>query len=469
MNKLQQLQARFAELKDKIGAIRALESPSAEQVTELRAHVTEAQGVQTEIEGLRELGASLDALDTFDTAPVESRNIFGRTNGRPQEQRADEPQVDWNDTESMTLITGRTADGRPIARYANPSAMGIGEGLQRTISEPTYRDAFLRFAAGVGDSADRRTLEGPAAQFRVLNSGQEGDGAALLPTVIQARVLQRLADPNNTLGYFTQVGALGSEVVYPIFRGGDDTASSALALQWLGETGSVANDTSLENWGEKQINVHRYGLEVRASRTWLEDANDPVTWMAGKIADCARLGLMSVTTTGDGVGKPRGYMSGVGDSNRLESVNINDAIDGDGLLAIIGELPEQYDSERAIFITKRVTAFQNLYTIKDSNGAYIGGLAQINDGGIATRRQAQIFGYRNVFNPYMAAYAADAHPLAFGDFSGYVFANRKVMTMELLTDATLQRKDIRAWYIRGRCGGDVAEDWMMKAGKVHDR
>lgn len=421
--------------------------------------------------------------EQFDNAPAGRTNFFGPA-ATPSQQRSSDPgpsnptenrdpntpEIRWNqgDSEDMPVIYGRTPDGRMIARFTNPYALGLTPELQRAISEPSYRDAFLRLQGGIGDEADRRTVEGPSAQFRALNGNQEGDGGVLIPAVIQARVLERLADPSTLLGNYTQVNAGGPEVIYPKFLGGDDVASSGLALQWPGDTGTTTEDTSLEAWGTKNIPIHRYAIEVRAARNWLEDTNDPISWLASKISDCHRLGLLEVTTTGNGIGKPRGYMDGAGNTGRPEVVNINDPIDHIGLLAIMGELPEQYE-EDAIFVSKRITAFQRLYAIEDTAGNLIGGLAQVNDGGLATKRVPQIFGVRNVFNPYMPALGAGNQPLSFGDMKGYIFALRKAMTMEILTDATLQRKDIRAWYVRGRVGGDVGEEWRIKVGQQTDR
>ncbi len=66
----------------------------------------------------------------------------------------------------------------------------------------------------------------------------------------------------------------------------------------------------------------------------------------------------------------------------------------------------------------------------------------------------------------MPAIAANAYPLIFGDFRGYVIADRIGMTIDRVTDTTTTGQNKVAFFARRRLGGGVVEPFRFKAQKL---
>ena len=322
------------------------------------------------------------------------------------------------------------------------------------ISRPDYCDQFEAFVRG-----------GAVGRF-AMNETNLDDGGVLVPAVILNEVFGRTAAPTNVLGNVNRIMVSSSEVNIPRFTGGSAVASSGLTVSWLGESGSVSADTSLENLSDVMIPVHRGAMEIAIQRGLLEDsAFDVIGWMTRLVGDAYRLTIEDKILNGDGVAKPRGIISNYGSgTNQVAGVNIGTTPTFDNILSLVADLPDAHDAN-AMFVMRRATYIGKIVALRDSGGPVLAD-PTVGSGMAATNlTQSSYLGYPVIKSGYMPAYASAAKSILFGDLrETYTLVENVALSIDPLVDPAYTRADKVGFYIRFRVGGDVVGNWASRIG-----
>lgn len=198
----------------------------------------------------------------------------------------------------------------------------------------------------------------------------------------------------------------------------DDTGNVGAIL--AENTGASAQDLT---FGQKTLGAYKYTSKVvLVSYELMQDsAFNMETFLAGKLAE--RIGRITNThfTTGDGSSKPFGVVAGAaagktGTTGQTTSVTYEDLID------LLYSVNRAYRTPNARFMMADST-YKALRKLKDNEGLPIWST------NIAGNAPDTLLGFPVVVNDDVAAMAANAKSILFGDFSNYFI--RDVQAVEL--------------------------------------
>ena len=153
--------------------------------------------------------------------------------------------------------------------------------------------------------------------------------------------------------------------------------------------------------------------------------------------------------SGDSVGKPHGFMdhSGVGHVNSGTA----DAVTADGLISLVHNIKSDY-TRNGTFVFNRAT-LASIRKLKDTAGQYVFQTGMMLGGNMVNT----ILGHPYVEATDMPSEAANAFPVAFGDFRrAYMIVDR--VNLAVLRDPFTQATTGNVRYIaRKRVGGQVVQ------------
>jgi len=287
-----------------------------------------------------------------------------------------------------------------------------------------YRSQFNRFLRG-----------GNLAELRALTvSGQGVVGTREFSTNLV-----------SAMKSFAGVLEAGAEVI-PTTDGNpltiptsDDTSNTG---RLVGEATTNTNVTE-PTLGTVTLGGYKFDSDwIKVSVELLRDAAYPIETAIQQIA-AERIGraFNTYATGGTGTGQPQGVVPA---ATIGKTAALNTAISADEIIDLIHSLDSAYrNSGRAKFMLSD-TLVASLRKLKDGQGQYIwaAGLASA---------PATLFGYAYVTNNEMPGLAANALPVAFGDFSKYkvrsvaqpdvIRANELFISDGLIGFKTTQRLD----------------------------
>lgn len=434
---LAEKQARLTAVLSDISQLRAIETPTEEQRESAQNLINEARELRSQIETLEAQERELGELQQFAGRAVQGRDMGGKP-FIPVQGQGD------TRTPNDEFLSTWTADAR-------------NRGLS---------DKQVLFAAGEEYRNEFRNYLRTGTASRALNESLISDGGALVPAEMAREIIQRRQAPNRLYNAVRKIRGSTDSISIPKHLGGSSTQQSNLSVQWLGEAGSAAEDTSLENFGTTNIQAHRGGFVVTCSRSLIEDqAFDIEGWVAEMIADTYTQTIESIILNGSGVGRPWGILTRAGSAaGQVDTFNIGNPISAEGMINLLGEIDEQY-AANASFVMRRGTFFTQIADLKDSQGGFYFGTFMNTDGGAAARVESQILGYPNLMSDHMPALGAGNNVVLYGDLNlGYALLERVTMSIEPYIDPTIQKKDQKGWYVRFRLGGDVWQEEAMVIG-----
>jgi len=291
-------------------------------------------------------------------------------------------------------------------------------------------------------------------------------------------------------GYNTAVAAEGgflvdpqtSEMVATVLRSGasiraisrvveiDATAYDALVdhgdigAGWITETsGAVADLTPTVD--RITIALHELSAAPSASQRILDDAAfDMEAWLAERIADRFLRAESDAFVNGDGVNKPKGFLTkpmvadaawswgNLGYVATGTSGDFDPTAPADALVDLVYTLGAEYRA-RAAFVMSSRTAGE-LRKMKDSHGRFLW------VEGLAGDQPARLLGYPVQIVEAMPEIGPDSFAIAFGDFShGYTIAERP--DIRILRDPFSNRPNV-TFFATKRVGGDVTDFAAIK-------
>lgn len=288
----------------------------------------------------------------------------------------------------------------------------------------------------------QKALADVAAEYKALSVGNDTTGGYLAPVEYVREIIKGVTDisPVRTLARVRQTAS--KSVTIPKRTG-------QFAAQWVAEQGTKSETDGLR-YGMWEIPTHELFALIDISNQNLEDsAFNMESEISFEATEQFAVAEGAAFVTGNGVGKPEGFLvaAGVSGNNSGTAATIAD-VDGqaNGLLTLKYGLKTAY-ARNATWALNRTT-LGSVRKLKDGDKNYIwmpglGGQPNTIDGDP----------YVEV--PDMPSEGAGTTPIAYGDFArAYTLVDR--IAMEMLRDPYTQATGGNVRFIfRRRLGGQV--------------
>lgn len=366
-------------------------------------------------------------------------------------------------------------------KLSRPGAGATGKDGERTSKEATaYRGAFLDWVRRPDDPevrsklhlrakelavASRKAIDGDddfetRATQTVTSSGAAGGFA--LPEEIE-RTIQRLSVDISPIRSISMVRMVGTSDYKELFD------VNGAAFEWLGEA-DTRNQTNTSDLAEVAPTFGMASAKPQSSEEALDDLFfDVEGWLQMTAAEAIAQGEGAAFVSGNGTKKPTGFLAGptpvtTADSARafgtLQYVAGGQAsampTSPDPFIDLVYALRARYRRESVWVTSKLVLAAMRKY--KDAQNQYLW------QPSLQAGEPSQFLGYPVVEAEDMPAVAANAFPVAFGNFrEGYLIADRVGMRM---TRDEITTPGFVKFYIRKRVGGKLRNTQAIKLLKI---
>jgi HK97 family phage major capsid protein len=341
------------------------------------------------------------------------------------------------------------------AAMQRPSAEGKASDAE---VEAKHRDALREYMAyGTLPSGFKAGSEG--VEIKSMSTDVNPDGGYLVRPELSDTIVSRIFETSPLRGV-ANVEQTGSKSIDILI---DDNEAAA---RWAGE-GASGGETDTPELGQKVIAAHKIEADPRMTTEMIEDSYlDIEAWLSGKVADKFARTQNSAFVNGDGVNKPRGFLtyaaqavSGTYERNAINQVAMGtaDALNADGLIAVQNALKEEYQAG-AVFGMKRTT-FGAALQLKGADNYFFSPVLLANG-----QASMQLLGRPVIFMDDMPAVAAGALSVVYADFSqAYTVLDR--VGLQVLRDP-YSNKGFVTYYTTQRVGGDVTSFDAIAIGKV---
>lgn len=289
-----------------------------------------------------------------------------------------------------------------------------------------------------------------ALERKSLNAGNDAEGGYLAPEPTERVIAAAVRDisPIRQIASVREIGATSFKK--PVSLGGG-------VAGWVGETGGRVETASPALSSIDFPTMELYAMPA-ASQTLLDDAVvDIEQWLADEVQGEFAAQETDAFVNGDGVNRPRGFLSYTKTAEAVRSGNeigfiATGAAAGfaatnpaDTLLDLI-YAPKQAFRANGRFVMNRKT-LSAVRKFKDADGNYLWQPA------LAAGAPSTLFGYPVTEAEDMPDIGAGAFPIAFGDFNrGYLIVDRQ--GVRILRDP-YSAKPYVLFYTTKRVGGGV--------------
>jgi HK97 family phage major capsid protein len=347
--------------------------------------------------------------------------------------------------ERMTMLDRKTMT------YARPN---LSASTELDLSHKKALGAYLR--TGDDDGLRGLTLEGKS-----MSTAVSADGGYLINPQMAANIESMLSSTASlrSISNVVQIDASSYDVII------DNTD---VGSGWQSEI-SAMSETSTPNINRISIKLNDLSAMPKASQRLLDDAAfDVEGWLSHKIATRFIRAEASAFINGTGIDQPKGIMLPnkvanaswtwgnlgyipTGAASDFASTNPIDCI-----VSLVYALAADYRAN-ATFVMNSKTAGA-VRKIKDTEGRFMW------SDGLAAQAPATLMGYKVLVSEDMPDIAANAYPIAFGDFnSGYTIAERP--DLRILRDPFSAKPNV-LFYASKRVGGDITDFAAIKLLKV---
>jgi HK97 family phage major capsid protein len=281
-------------------------------------------------------------------------------------------------------------------------------------------------------------------EYKTLSVGVDPHGGYTVTPFMASQILTRLyeTDPIRQLAQAMTIST--DSVEWLVDR-------DEVNVGWIGET-HAPTETSTPDLQRKRIPVHELYAEPSSTQQLLEDSAINIeSWLSNKVGDKMGRTEAAAFVTGDGIGKPRGFLTYAngttwGTIEQIASVAAVGNIAADDFVNLKYSLREEY-LNTGTFLMNRLTV-RNVMLLKDGTGNYIWKPSMI-----AGDPSSLILGLPVRMSTTMPQVATGALSVALSDFrQTYMIVDRLGIT--LLRDPYTNKPFVK-FYFRKRVGGDV--------------
>ncbi|MBH5321557.1 phage major capsid protein [Aurantiacibacter sediminis] len=371
-------------------------------------------------------------------------------------------------TESFDIVARQDAADEKIATLRS-DVDEVKARLDR-VSKAASRPAILGPIASATSEAspevkgfvDGYLRRGREAEIKSISGAVPQDGGYAVPREIDAMIASELKEisPIRSLAQVVQVGSAGYRKL--ITTGG--TASG-----WVGETAGRP-ETDAPEFAEIAPPSGELYANPAASQAMLDDAAfDLESWLASEVAMEFARAEGSAFVGGNGTDQPLGFLSSptslAGDAVRpfgsLQYIGSGDAQGFDAnpesrLIDLVHTMKAGH-RQGASWVMNSAT-LSEVRKLKTSDGAFLW------QPGLVEGQPDRLLGYPVVEAEDMPDIAADAFPIAFGNFkAGYIIAERSAT--QVLRDPFTNKPFVH-FYATKRVGGQVLDSYAIKLLKI---
>lgn len=379
------------------------------------------------------------------------------------------------DTE-LNKLTEIKSEVDALIKKASRPGLASGEREQRedpAVAE--YRDSFVNWIRKSADADAKREVEAKWSALQAKARAGELDkksaqvitstgsaGGFALPEQIE-RQIARLSVDISPIRSIATVRTVGSPDYKELFD------VNGAGFEWLGE-GDTRNQTNTPDLAEVAPTFGMASAKPQATEESLDDLFfDVENWLITSAAEAIAAGEGAAYVSGNGTKKPTGFLAGptpvaTADSGRafgtLQYIASGQAsampTSADVFYSLVYGIRARYRSNARWVTSKAILAALRSY--KDTTNAYLW------QPSLVAGQPDAFMGYPIVEAEDMPAVAANAFPLAFGDFrEGYLIADRVGMRM---TRDEITSPGFVKFYIRKRTGGKIRNSQAIKLLKI---
>lgn len=425
------------------------------------------------------LGSIAEAIDKINTAFEE----YKKTNDqrieaikKGQSTEALDAKLAKMDEHMNGLSEQKSRLEKLEAKLARPGALTGGRPVDgESNEEAEYRSAFLDWMRAPGDHErqQKATQAQKALEAKMAADGREtratqtvvGNNAAggyALPKVIESTIA-RLSVDISPIRQIATVRTVGTTDYHELFD------VNGAGFEWLGE-GDTRNQTNTPDLAEIVPTFGMASAKPQASEESLDDLFfDVEGWLTMSASEAIALGEGAAFVNGNGTKKPTGFLAGpapvaTGDGTRafgtLQYFASGQAAalptSADTFLDMVYGIRARYRSNAGWVTAKAVLAAMRKY--KDSTGQYLWQPA------LSAGQPATFLGYGITEAEDMPGVAANAFPVAFGDFKeGYLICDKVGMR---ITRDEITTPGFVKFYVRKRVGGKLRNTQAIKLLKI---
>lgn len=348
-------------------------------------------------------------------------------------------------------------------KLSRPGAFDSGKREDgETQEQAEYRQAFVQWVRNPEDPERRmavhqksKALEQRAVQT-VTSTGSAGGFA--LPEIIE-RQIARLSLDISPIRQIATVRTVGSPDYKELFDIG------GAAFEWVGEAGT-RSQTNTPDLAEVAPTFGMASARPRASEESLDDLFFNVEdWLISSAAEAMAKGEGLAFVSGNGTNRPTGFLAGPTPVTTVDGSRAFGTLQytaggqaaalptsADTFFDLVYALRARYRANATWVTSKLVLSALRKY--KDTTNQYLWQPA------LSAGQPATFMGFPIVEAEDMPAVAANAFPLAFGDFrEGYLIADRVGMR---ITRDEITVPGFVQFYIRRRVGGRIRNSEAIK-------
>jgi len=333
------------------------------------------------------------------------------------------------------------------AQAAQLTALNIGgPGTDGAPKDPEYSNAF---------SAHFRKGDVQAA----LNKGADAEGGYLAPIEWDRTITDKLVEvsPMRQIASVQSISGAGFKKIFNL--GGTGSG-------WVGET-AARPQTATGTFGVMTYTPGEIYANPAATQQILDDSEiDLEAWLASEVEKEFSLQEGIAFVAGNGVNKPTGFLTyAVGAANAAAhpfgaipttTVAAAAAFTSDELIDLVYSLPGAL-SQNARFVMNRLT-LARIRKLKDGDGNYLW------QPSYQAGQPQQVLAFPVTEMAAMPNVAADAYPIAFGDFKrGYLIVDR--LGIRVLRDPYTNKPYVH-FYTTKRVGGGLLDPQALRVLKM---
>jgi HK97 family phage major capsid protein len=301
---------------------------------------------------------------------------------------------------------------------------------------------------------------GDDSEMKSMLVGSDPDGGYFVQPALSASMTKRLYD----ISPMRRIADVQTITVGDAFEEPLDT--DEVAATWVGEN-EARPTTASARVGMRRVPVHEIYANQPVTQRLIDDAGfDIGAWVEGKISDKFGRSEATAFVSGNGVKKPRGFLSWDVDTaadvarswTKLQYVltDVATAVSADDLRNLYWALRTVHRSN-GTWLMASATA-NSVDKLKDGNGDYLW------RNGMTAGAPPSLLGRPVEFAEDMPAIATGNFPIAFGDWkTGYQIVEK--VGVRYLRDPFSSKPNV-LFYAYRRVGGDVRNSDAIKLMKI---
>jgi HK97 family phage major capsid protein len=455
MNKLTMMAAHFAAFQAKLalGSYEKRDAPDTTQIAETIGKIGTAfeEYKKANDERLEQI-AKKGAPD-----PVTEEKLR-KMDGALDELTDLKKRLETVETRAARPGAGGGNDGERVSREAQEYKTAFIDWVRRP-TDPNVQMKLHAAQKAVEAKANAGDLERRAAQV-VTSTGSAGGFA--LPEEIE-RTIARLSVDISPIRQIATVRTVSTSDYKELFD------VNGASFEWIGEAGSRALGTT-PDLAEVAPSFGMASARPRASEESLDDLFfDVEGWLATSAAEAIARGEGAAFVAGTGVNRPTGFLAGPAPLVTADGVRAFGTLQyipggqaaamptsADTFIDMVYALRARYRSNARWVTSKALLAVLRKY--KDTTNQYLW------QPSLSASQPETFMGYPITEAEDMPAVAANAFPLAFGDFrEGYLIVDRVGMRV---TRDEITLPGFVTWYIRKRVGGRLRNTEAIKVLRI---